>query len=178
MVRDTIDTLLAHETGNASVAKLAGPAPGLLLEALYVAETTLAEHLRADRFLPPTPIRVVVDMRGEEAVATTDLRHRLEAVGSSVLQLPQVGGLLPDLLEKARDLAIDRGAEIAAAARQRVRDALEPAVLRLVELARVTAAVGEEEIAAVHAEVAALVEGLDGVRVRLGGLRLVLVSTG
>ena len=177
MVRDTIDTLLAHETGNASVAKLTGPAPGLLLEALYVAETTLAEHLRADRFLPPTPIRVVVDMRGEEAVATTDLRHRLEAVDSSVLQLPQVGALLPDLLEKARDLAIDRGTEIAAAARRRVRDALEPAVLRLVDLARVNAAVGEEEIAAVRAEVAALVEGLDGVRVRLGGLRLVLVST-
>ena len=147
----------------------------------------LPQHLRHHRptairkrqldLLPPTPIRVVVDMRGEEAGAT-DLRHRLEAVDSSVLQLPQVGALVPDLLEKARDLAIDRGTEIAAAARQRVRDALEPAVLRLVDLARVNAAVGEEEIAAVRAEVAALVEGLDGVRVRLGGLRLVLVSTG
>jgi ATP-dependent helicase HepA len=175
MVRDTVDTLLAHEAGNASVARLIGQSPGLLLEALYVAETTLAEHLRADRFIPPTPIRVVVDMSGEET-QETDLRHRLEAMDSSVLQLPQVGSLLPELLEKARDLAVDRGAEIAAAARERVRGALEPSVQRLVELARVNPAVGAEEIAVARAELAALIEGLDGVRVRLVGLRLVLVS--
>ena len=175
MVRDTVDTLLQHERGNAAVAKLTDGAPGLLLEALYVAETTLAEHLRADRFLPPTPIRVVVDMSGEETAAI-DLRHRLEAVDSSVLQLPQVGTLLPQLLEKARDIATDRGTEIAAAARQHMRDALEPAVLRLVELAQVNPAVGEEEISVARAELAALTEGLDGVRLRLGGLRLVLVG--
>jgi hypothetical protein len=88
---------LAHETGNASIAKLTGPAPGLLLEALYVAETTLSEHLRADRFLPPTPIHVVIDISGEETDAT-DLRQRLDATDSSALELPQVSELLPDLL--------------------------------------------------------------------------------
>jgi ATP-dependent helicase HepA len=49
-------------------------------------------------------------------------------------------------------------------------------VLRLVDLAQVNPAVGEEEIAAVRAEMSALAEGLDGVRVRLDSLRLVLVG--
>jgi len=175
MVRDTLDTLLANETGNASVAQLKGSTPGLLLEALYVAETTLAEQIRADRFLPPTPIHIVVDMNGEKS-AMGDLRERLEVLDASVLELPQVGALLPDLLEKARYLATERGAEIAASARERMRSTLEPAVSRLVELAQVNSAVSKEEIAAAHAELALLTEGLEGVRLRLDGLRLVWVG--
>ena len=175
MVRDAVDTLLAHEMGNATVARLSGDTPGVLLEALYVVETTLAEHLRGDRFLPPTPVRVVIDMDGEQ-VDMADLRDRLEPLDGSALDLPQVGLLLPDLLVKARDFATGRGTEIAAAARRRMRDALEPAVGRLVELSRVNAAVGEPEIAVARAELAAMAEGLDSVRVRLVGLRLVLVD--
>ena len=117
MVRDSVDGLLAHEIGNAGIAKFSGGAPGLLLEALYVAEPTIAQHLRADRFLPPTPLRVVVDMSGEQvALATEDLRRGLEPVDSAVLASPQVAELLPGLLQQARGLAIARGPEIAAAA--------------------------------------------------------------
>ncbi len=175
MVRDTIDSLLEHEIGNAAVARLSGGDPGLLLEALYVADTTLDQHLRADRFLPPTPIRVVVNLEGE-SVDAIDMRDRLEGLDGSVLDLPQVGSLLPGLLEKARDVASDRGIEIAAAARERMRGVLEPAVQRLIELSRVNAAVGETEIEAARAELSALADGLDSVRVRITGLRLVLVS--
>jgi hypothetical protein len=114
-------------------------------------------------------------MSGEES-KTIDLRDQLAALDSSVLELPKVGALLPELLERARHIASERGAEIAAAARQRMRATLEPAVLRLVELAQVNSAVSAGEIAAARAELAALAAGLDGVRVRLDGLRLVLVS--
>ena len=64
MVRDCVDTLF--EVGNAGVAQCTGPQPGLMLEALYVAEPTVAQGLRADQFFPPTPIRVLVDMDGAE----------------------------------------------------------------------------------------------------------------
>ena len=176
MVGDTVDTLLAHELGNSTLAKLVDHSPGVLLEALYVVDTTLAVHLRADRFLPPTPVRVVIDMNGEQR-DMADMRNQLEALDSSVLDLPQVGSLLPALLEKARDIVADQGTEIAAAARERMRGVLEPAVQRLIELARVNSAVGEAEIAAARSELSALADGLDGVRVRLAGLRLVLVSS-
>jgi ATP-dependent helicase HepA len=175
MVRDSVDMLLAHETGNASVAQCKGPTPGLLLEALYVVETTLDAHLRADRFLPPTPMRIVVDMSGEET-DTSKLRDTLEAADSSVLAQPQVGALLSKLLEKTRTLASDKGAAIAAKASEKMRTVLEPEALRLLELSRVNSAIGEGEIAAAHAELETLVEGLNGARVRLDGLRLVLIE--
>ncbi len=111
-----------------------------------------------------------------ESVDEIDMRDRLEGLDGSVLDLPQVGSLLPGLLENARDVASDRGIEIAAAARERMRGVLEPAVQRLIELSRVNAAVGQTEIEAARAELSALADGLDSVRVRITGLRLVLVS--
>ena len=58
-----------------------------------------------------------------------------------------------------------------------MRDALEPAVQRLIERSHVNPAVGEEEIEAARSELSALSDGLNGVRVRLAGLRLLLVSS-
>ena len=177
MVRDSVDTLLAHEIGNAAIAKLQGSTPGLLLEALYVAEPTVDHHLRADRFLPPTPLRVVVDMRGQEVeLDAKDMRRQLEPMDSAVLAAPQVAALLPELLQHARRVAIAQGPAVAMAARQRMRDELEPVVARLGELAEVNPSVGEEEIAAAASELAALDAGLQNVRVRLDGLRLILVE--
>lgn len=175
LVRDCLDSLF--EVGNAGVARCVGEAPGLLLEALYVAEPTIARKLRADRFLPPTPIRVLVDMNGREVEhESRALRERLEPVDSAVLELPQVGESLPGLLERAREIATGRGPAIAAAAREHMRAELEPVVARLVELAQVNPSVGREEIDVARGELAALDQGLRGVRVRLDGLRLILVD--
>ena len=177
MVRDSVDMLLAHEIGNASIAKINGSAPGLLLEALYVAESAIAQHLRADRFLPPTPIRIVIDSGGAEVeLDARDPRLELEPIDSATLELPQVSALLPELLERARDIATDRGSIAAAAARERMRSELEPTVARLTELAKVNASISDEEIEAASNALAELDEGLQRARVRLDGLRLIFVA--
>ena len=49
-------------------------------------------------------------------------------------------------------------------------------VARLRELSKVNPSVGEEDIAAAEGELAALDKGLQGVRVRLDGLRLIFVE--
>ena len=176
MVRDTVDSLLDHQTGNAAVAKLAAGTPGLVLEALFVAETTLAQSLRADRFLPPTPMRIVVDMNGKETKPIDPTK--LEAADSALLQLPQVETLLPNLLEKARNIATQQSKEISLAANQRMREELEPAVQRLVALAQANPTLDQAEIAAARTELATLTEGLERIRLRLDGLRLILIGAG
>jgi ATP-dependent helicase HepA len=175
MVRDTVDTLLEHGTGNASVARLPDGSPGILLEALYTAETTLTQDLHADRFLPPTPVRVVVDVSGAENPAG-DWRDRLEATDPAVLAAPEIDALLPGLVEKTRLLAADQGQEIATEARRHMLEVLEPSVQRLVELARVNPAINQEEIEAAQTELAALDAGLQQIRLRLDGLRLVMTG--
>jgi ATP-dependent helicase HepA len=62
MVTGAMDLLLGAETGNCAFAVL--PAANdrtILLELIFVLEAIAAPHLHADRFLPPTPVRVVVN---------------------------------------------------------------------------------------------------------------------
>ena len=64
MVSDSMDTLLTSDMGNTSVALLKNKAlkPGtMLLEAIYVVETSGERRLQLDRYLPATPIRCLID---------------------------------------------------------------------------------------------------------------------
>ena len=177
MVRDVLDGLIEGAPGNASIARMEGRTPGLLLEALFVAESTLDAHWRADRFLPPTPVRVVVDLQGA-AVQMGDLSDRLQPVDSAqwaALDIP-LDELLSGQVQAARQIAEDRAHAIADEARARMLEVLQPQAERLVELARIHPAVGESELAACRTELAALSEGLRGARVRLDALRWILVE--
>src|SRR5690606_23921580 len=123
------------ESGNASVARVEGERAGWCVEAVFVAEPTVDRTLRADRFFPPTPLRVVVDASGEEVDLPVDrLRGRLAPIDPRVLTLPDVARRVPELVEEARRLASARGPAVADAARARMHEELGPLVDRLVEL--------------------------------------------
>ncbi len=179
MVRDTVDTLLAHESGNACIARITGAVPGLYLEALFVAEPTISSRWRADRFLPPTPIRVLIDVEGElPDVDDKTLRDSLEATDAAILQVPQVGTLLPQLLDLAREKAEAQTAPIIENALAAMRRELEPAVQRLTALEKLNPAVTTQEVDAASEQLQQLNDGLGSVRVRLDALRLLVVGPG
>lgn len=176
MVRDTLDGLLDHETGNACLAVVQGSSPGLLLEALYVAEPTTDHALRADRFLPPTPIHVVIDAAGEETELDENMTHDLHAADPAMLELPQVQGLLPELLQQARRIAEERAPDVASRARRQMRRELEPAIAGLQARVATNPSDGPAELAAAQTELDLLTAGLQSPRVRLDGLRLILIT--
>jgi ATP-dependent helicase HepA len=64
MVTAAMDLVLSSETGNAAISfvrhKQADPGQ-LLLEILFIAECSAAPHLQIGRFMPPTPIRILID---------------------------------------------------------------------------------------------------------------------
>src|SRR5690606_7550416 len=67
MVTDCIDMVLSSGTGSASFGILRNTnSPGLLLELLFVLETSKNQGVYLDRFLPDTPLRIVVDLNGNE----------------------------------------------------------------------------------------------------------------
>lgn len=64
---ECIDMVLTSGIGSASFGILRNSnSPGLLLELLYVLETSRKQGVFTDRFLPNTPIRIVVDLNGNE----------------------------------------------------------------------------------------------------------------
>ncbi len=177
MVGDTIDNLLGHENGNACVARLSGEDPGIYLQALFVAEPTVSRQWRADRFMPPTPLHVIVDMEGQDIDLSPDqVQAAAEPADPSILEMPQMGALLPQMVDAARELAEKQTPPIVDAALERMRRELEPAVERLVELAEVNPAVDEQEVEAGREQLRELDTGLRGIRLRLDALRLLVVG--
>jgi ATP-dependent helicase HepA len=150
----------------------------LLLEAVYVAECPAPPILNAQRFLPPTARRMLIDEHGNERSAELDpeklagrcLRSK-RPLAQALLKAKRVG------IEAMIGFAEQRAAsEIDALRRQAnaaMRGELEAELQRLQELAARNPSVRAEEIEALAAERDALAEALANSRLRLDALRLV-----
>lgn len=91
MVTGAIDMILSLGTGNASFGILRDKGtPGILLEALFVLETVGGQDIHVDRFLPQTPLRVVVDHAGND---------RTEAYPVELLDQRLIPGQMDSLLD-------------------------------------------------------------------------------
>jgi ATP-dependent helicase HepA len=175
MPRDVLDDLLGSDVGNASFARGHGDHPGLALEALFVAEPTLARALRADRFFPPTPVRVFVDPSGEPLDdATVALDDDAEP---ALLEQGAIRDLLDGLVERARTQAEEQLADLTTSAVERAHEELHPALRRLEQLAELTGQTDSlsAAIEAARTELETIEHGLANARLRLDALRLVAV---
>ena len=67
MVRGAMDLMVGAEQGNASLVvwnEYSPNVPALMLECIFILESVAPLKLHIDRFLPPSPIRVLVDLSG------------------------------------------------------------------------------------------------------------------
>lgn len=178
MLRSAQDLLLSSETGNATcLIDDALPARSVLLEAVFVLECVAAKNLHVARFLPPLPIRVMVDTRTAERTDYVPSMRALQRARERPMDLSRhrkiLDALLPPMLAAARGIAAARSAADIEKAMADAEHLLMGEITRLEALARVNPAVHPEEIAALREELNALQAALPGARVRLDALRLV-----
>lgn len=72
MVRGVMDLVLTDDIGNASIGLLkntALPVGTFFLECIFTVEATAPPHLQLGRYLPTTPIRILVDKSGNNLAA-------------------------------------------------------------------------------------------------------------
>ncbi|MGB8167960.1 MAG: helicase-related protein [Chthoniobacteraceae bacterium] len=178
VVRGALDLLLGAESGNVAfgVWKDAGT-EAFLLEIVAVVECVAPPALHADRFLPATPLRVVVDH------ALVDQTDNAEIAGAEleagdVFRLLDRGAvkkkLLPAMHEKALALAAEKMALLVETATTAMEVQLRDEIERLEDLRQVNDHIRPEEIDAVRHQKAALHEALAASRLRLDALRLIL----
>ncbi|OOF78318.1 RNA polymerase-binding ATPase [Rodentibacter caecimuris] len=90
MIRQGIDLIASGDIGKAAMALLINkqlPAGTLLLELIYVVESQSPKGLQLNRFLPPTPIRLLLDNKGNniaEQVEFENLHSKLKPLGKDV----------------------------------------------------------------------------------------------
>lgn len=179
LVTGALDLLLGSENGNCSFAQWRDPKTvGLYLEAVYLIECIAPAQLHIDRFLPPTPLRVLLDHRGNdagEAVASETLTRLLRSGNAGALldRTELREELLPSLIDKAQGLANRRVPALIAEARKEMHAQLEHEITRLKELQKVNRSVRGEEIDLLTNQHRALDQHLTAARLRLDSIRLI-----
>ncbi|HWB05900.1 MAG TPA: helicase-related protein [Verrucomicrobiales bacterium] len=180
MVRGAFDLLLGGQTGNASyVIWRAGSGQALLLEAVFVVECIAPASLHADRFLPATAIRVVVDHSLQDVSGDRSLlKAKVEQgqVSDIIAAGPVRDKLLPSMLDKARLIANTKSTALTDAARAAVSAKLGAEVARLTALSQLNDHVQSAEVEALRAHESALLAAISAAQVRMDAVRLVRKS--
>jgi ATP-dependent helicase HepA len=177
LVRASLDLLLGAERGNAAFGMWKGAAKeGMLLEIYAVVECVAPPALHADRFLPATPIRVVVDhaladLTDDEEVAAAKLEK------GDIFRLLDRGAvkkkLLPAMLENAQALATERSQRLIESANSAMTMQLRSEIERLEDLRQINDHVRPEEIEAVRQQQADLQAAITAARLRMDAVRLI-----
>jgi ATP-dependent helicase HepA len=178
LVLGALDLLLESEQGNASIlVDAALPARTALLECVYVLECVAERKLDVGRFLPPLPLRTVVDTRlnprSDYAPNPVSLLRAKEQPIDGARYRPLLAKLVPPMLggcetEARRLAATEVGNALGAAQRE-----LEAEQARLTALAAVNPSVREDEIAAIANELEELRQALASATPRLDAIRFV-----
>jgi ATP-dependent helicase HepA len=187
IVRTAVDLVLEDDDGrSAFVAWPEAPAregsrrSGIALEAVFVLSATAPGALHIDRFLPPSPIRILVDQDGD---SMGGLLGALDAANpdhapTGLLEEHHAlfGRLVPKLLEAAREQAALRESVLKRAAHKEAEARLFSERDRLRALRAVNPAVTEAEIAAAEAHARAVLGHIAQAELRLDAVRLILLG--
>lgn len=124
MIRNGIDLITSGDIGKSAISLLINkhlPAGTLLLEAIYMVETQAPKGLNLTRFLPPTPVRILLGNKGNDMAAQvsfTGLEKQLKPVNKQMankiakmaqadikklidISEQKIAAKLPELIEKA-----------------------------------------------------------------------------
>jgi len=177
LVRGALDLLLGGETGNASFVNWkAGTGEALLLECVFLLECIAPAALHADRFLPATAVRVVVDHLMNDLSADRALLKAQTEPGE-ISAIAAAGPLrdqfIPSMLDKARTIAAAKSTAQITRAKDDAQQKLGEEVTRLLALGELNDHVDAAELDALRRHAAELDTAITGAQLRLDSVRLV-----
>ena len=184
MVSDSMEMLLTSDMGNTSVTLLKNKAlkPGtMLLEAIYVVESSGDRRLQLDRYLPATPIRCLIDPGMNNLaskVAFDTLNAQLQPIKKGMAKKLVKAQREPilKLLERAEGYAKDAVQPIVSEACSALLAAVTEEIKRLAALKAVNPNVRDEEIEHLKNQAAIGHQCLQNAMLRLDGLRLMIAG--
>lgn len=181
VVRDSFDLLLNAPTGTTAFSRLEADEPNLLLELIFVLEAVADARWHVDRFLAPTPIRVVVDARGDDVTADYPAaRLAADCEDGDVHRFLEAGAFdaaaMKSLVEAGTERAEATSAAVRREARSQAERALGMELQRLIDLRRVNDHIRPEEIELTREQLARTLAAIDEARLRLDAVRLIVVG--
>ena len=184
IIRNGLDLILSGDTGSCALSLLknkALPVGTLLLELIYVVEAKAPKQLQLNRFLPPTPIRMLVDKNGTNLAAQVEFEsfnRQLSAVnrhtGSKLVNAVQSD--VHSILQQAEGKVAEAAQVIIDAARNEANEKLTAELSRLEALRAVNPNIRDDELAAIETNRQQVMVALSEANWRLDALRLIVVT--
>jgi ATP-dependent helicase HepA len=184
MIVEAMDMVHTTELGNAAMGtiKLKGIQAGtLLLECLFTINCVAPKGLQVERFLPLSPMRILIDARGKdlaELVPHERLNSLVERVKkpTALAIIKQVQSEVDAKMVNATALAQARLADILKAAEQRMRLSLTAELERLTSLRDVNPSIRQEELDYLSHRIEECAIHIQHASLQLQALRLIITT--
>jgi len=179
MATGAIDKVLSSTIGTASCGLFRGSGkPGLVLELIFVLETSGKQRMYLDRFLPHTPLRIVVDHMGEEVTDSYSVAMLSKSVVLGIMDAlldkdAFLETMLPDMISSAREIAEEMGDREIEKGLERMKRTLDHEINRLTALQKKNTDIRPDEIQAAVEERNTLSALIQKARVRLDAVQLI-----
>jgi len=184
IVTAAMDQVLSSETGNAAISVIKHSdlkAGQFLLECLFIVECSAPAELQIGRFLPHTPIRVLINQHQKDLTEAIDHRSLLET-GKAFDKQPIVTFLnnqrlpITKLLAAAEQKAKAGMQQLIDDATNAMLDSLTAEIKRLVRLKKVNPTIKTEEIEHLKDMTMLAHENIQAAHLRLDAVRFVITS--
>ena len=184
MVRGVLDLVLSDEIGNASIGLLkneALPVGTFFLECLFTVEATAPAHLQLGRYLPTTPIRILVDKNGNnlaDKVSEQVLDKQLSPVKKQMaLQLIKaLKSQITPLVAKAEIHGTQQIVAIQEKSLTAMQNKLSSEQQRLTALKAINPSVRQEEIDFISQQQDELTHYIDKAQLTFEAIRMIVVT--
>lgn len=184
LIRNGLDLILSGDTGSCALSLLknkALPQGTLLLELVYVVEAKAPKQLQLHRFLPPTPIRMLVDKSGTDLSAQVEFEsfnRQLSVVnrhtGSKLVNAVQQD--VHAILKMAESQIETAALALVGDARHEADEKLSAELSRLEALKAINPTIRDDELTAIESNRQHVLESLGQASWRLDALRLIVVT--
>ncbi|PTM05736.1 MAG: RNA polymerase-associated protein RapA [Bacteroidetes bacterium] len=177
-----MDMVLSSGTGSASFGILKGAnSPGLVMELIFLLETSGAQNTYADRFLPNTPLRIVVNHQGKEVTDSYPADKLSKKLQSGKIEAllendTLVQSILPNMIDAATEIAEEQSAREISRGLRRMKRKLNHEISRLESLQERNKNIRPEELAIAREERETLSDIINNARLRLDAILLIRVE--
>ncbi len=177
MVSNCIDLLISSESGNTAICEIDAGEFKLVLESVYILECIAPANVYIKKFLPKTPIRVVIDHTMKDVTKDYSFEDfkGLKNGDKSFLNVPEIKEkLLPSIIAQTLKIAEGVATRTKEEANQTAIEISGGEVTRLERLKENNPGIRDEEIEAAKYQTKMLSEYIMKGRLRLDALRVVL----
>ncbi len=184
MVIAAMDLVLSSETGNATVSVIRHAnlkAGQFLLECLFVVECSAPAELQVGRFLPPTPVRVLIDQNKKDLTEALDYSALIETginfdKTRIVAFINNQRNHISQMLQVAEHKAKDDMQRLIADATRNMLASQTHEIKRLARLKKVNPTIKPEEIEHLKDMAVLAHDNIQAAELRLDAIRFVITS--